>query len=269
MPRFPGTFPADAKIAAEFLILATRSGTSYSECGMNRGLCGVMIVTVTEDEWLACIHPKPMLAYLRGPGRATRTNLGRRKLRLFGCSCCRRAWAALADERSRQAVEQAEHYADGRIDSQGLWRAYGPARQAFDDAVQRRQATANAALIVLDLKAWGAASVWRTLASKQSTRLTNSTPEKEQAAQAALLRCIFGNPFRSVIHDPAWRTWRDGLLVSMARQMYGSRDFSAMPILADALEEAGCTNSDILSHCRSSGEHVRGCWVIDLLLGKE
>jgi hypothetical protein len=88
------------------------------------------------------------------------------------------------------------------------------------------------------------------------------------AAQTALLRDIFGNPFRLVIFDPAWLTWHDGLLVSMARQMYDSRDFSDMPILADALEEAGCSNADILGHLRGPGPHVRGCWAIDWCLGK-
>ena len=83
-----------------------------------------------------------------------------------------------------------------------------------------------------------------------------------------LLHEAFGNPFRSVALDPAWLSWHDGLLVSMARQMYESRDFTDMPILADALEEAGCTDQDILGHCRSRSEHVRGCWVVDLVLGK-
>jgi hypothetical protein len=90
----------------------------------------------------------------------------------------------------------------------------------------------------------------------------------ESAAQALLLKDIFGNPFRPVIVDPAWLTWHDALLVSMAQQMYESRDFRDMPVLADALEEAGCTNQDILDHCRQPDEHVRGCWVIDALLGK-
>jgi hypothetical protein len=83
-----------------------------------------------------------------------------------------------------------------------------------------------------------------------------------------LMRCIFGNPFRPATLNPAWLTWHDGLLISMAQQMYDSRDFTDMSILADALEEAGCTNQDILDHCRSGGEHVRGCWVVDLVLGK-
>jgi hypothetical protein len=54
----------------------------------------------------------------------------------------------------------------------------------------------------------------------------------------------------------------------MARKMYDSRDFSDMPVLADALEEAGCQDADILVHLRGPEPHVRGCWVVDLLLGK-
>ena len=83
--------------------------------------------------------------------------------------------------------------------------------------------------------------------------------------QAALLRDIFGNPFRPVAFDPTWCT-ADSLTI--AGRMYESRDFSAMPILADALEEAGCTNPDVLLHCREPGVHVRGCWVVDGVLGK-
>ncbi len=66
--------------------------------------------------------------------------------------------------------------------------------------------------------------------------------------------------------EPSWLTWQGGLVVSMARWMYESRDFSDMPILADALEDAGCPNQDILAHCRSGGDHERGCWVVDVLL---
>jgi hypothetical protein len=92
----------------------------------------------------------------------------------------------------------------------------------------------------------------------------------EEEAQSVLLRDVSGPlPFRSISLDPAWLTWHGGLLVSMAQRMYDSRDFSDMPVLADALEEAGCTDQDIVGHCRSGGEHFRGCWVIDALLGKE
>jgi hypothetical protein len=90
---------------------------------------------------------------------------------------------------------------------------------------------------------------------------------EEQVRQSVLLRDIFGNPFRPVAFASAWRT---DTAVALARTMYESRDFSAMPILADALQDAGCDNDAILSHCRDANQpHVRGCWVVDLVLGKE
>ncbi|MBY0459193.1 MAG: hypothetical protein K2V38_17825 [Gemmataceae bacterium] len=81
-----------------------------------------------------------------------------------------------------------------------------------------------------------------------------------------MFRDIFGNPFRPVVFLPDWRT---STAVALAAQMYDLRDFSAMPILADALQDAGCDSDDILGHCRGDGPHVRGCWVVDLVLGKE
>jgi hypothetical protein len=91
--------------------------------------------------------------------------------------------------------------------------------------------------------------------------------EREFALQALRLRDIIGNPFRPVSFSPEWRT---GTAVALGLQMYESRDFSAMPILADALQDAGCESEDILNHCRDEKQvHVRGCWVVDLVLGKE
>jgi hypothetical protein len=87
-----------------------------------------------------------------------------------------------------------------------------------------------------------------------------------QARQADLMRCVYGNPYRSVASDAAWLT---SSVVPLAQGIYDDRAFDRLPILADALEDAGCTNADILSHCRKPGEHARGCWVVDLLLGKE
>ena len=83
------------------------------------------------------------------------------------------------------------------------------------------------------------------------------------------MRDIFGNPFRSASVNPLWLTWNDGTIPNLARALYDDRAFDRLPILGDALEDAGCVNADILAHCRSGGEHVRGCWVVDLLLGKE
>jgi hypothetical protein len=79
---------------------------------------------------------------------------------------------------------------------------------------------------------------------------------------------LFGNPFRPVSLEPAWLAWRDGTVRRLAAAIYEERRFADLPVLADALEEAGCDNPDILDHCRGGGEHVRGCWVVDLILGK-
>jgi hypothetical protein len=107
---------------------------------------------------------------------------------------------------------------------------------------------------------------------KPDSNLADNHPNWEVARkvggdrQPTLLREIFGNPFRPVPFSQAWRT---DTTLALARQMYEARDFSAVPILADALQDAGCDNEDILNHCRAPGVHVRGCWVVDLVLGKE
>jgi hypothetical protein len=91
-------------------------------------------------------------------------------------------------------------------------------------------------------------------------------PNANNATHAQFLRDIVGNPFRPVSFSPTWRT---PTAVALAQGMYDSRDFSAMPILADALQDAGCDSNVILAHCRDPhATHVRGCWVVDLVLGK-
>jgi hypothetical protein len=126
----------------------------------------------------------------------------------------------------------------------------------------------------LHLNAHGAESVagWSrfTLALAETGLWDHPTVHPAEVAEAdhqcRLLRDIFGNPFRPVTFSSEWRT---DTVLTLARQMYASRDFGAMPILADALQDAGCENDDILNHCRGPGPHVRGCWVVDLVLGKE
>ncbi|HJZ60331.1 MAG TPA: hypothetical protein VKE74_35635 [Gemmataceae bacterium] len=94
-----------------------------------------------------------------------------------------------------------------------------------------------------------------------------TTEAAEQAVQVALLRDIFGNPFRPVAVDPRWLT---SDVVALARGIYEGRAFDRLPILADALQDAGCENADILGHCRDPQlAHIRGCWVVDLVLGKQ
>jgi hypothetical protein len=91
-------------------------------------------------------------------------------------------------------------------------------------------------------------------------------PKAVERAWAACLRDIFANPFRPVRFNPDWRTTE---AVQLAKRMYNAREFAAMPILANGLEDAGCENTDILDHCRGTGPHVRGCWVLDLVMGKK
>jgi hypothetical protein len=98
------------------------------------------------------------------------------------------------------------------------------------------------------------------------TTARSNAMNSERAAQCHLLNDIFGNPFHPASFNPAWRT---RTAVNLAHAIYDERAFDRMPILGDALEEAGCTNADILDHCRQPGEHVKGCWVVDSVLGKE
>jgi hypothetical protein len=97
-------------------------------------------------------------------------------------------------------------------------------------------------------------------------RRLSAVREPEIAAQVALVRCVFGNPFRPVTLAPAWLT---ASVRQLAQAIYDDRAFDRLPILADALEDVGCDNADVLGHCRQGGEHVRGCWVVDLVLGRE
>ena len=103
-------------------------------------------------------------------------------------------------------------------------------------------------------------------AAKENRWQDDASRREAYEEQAVLLRDTFGNPFRSAPVDPAWRT---PTATAIAQSIYDERRFRDLPILADALEEAGCTNHEVLRHCREPGEHVRGCWVVDLVLGKE
>jgi hypothetical protein len=92
--------------------------------------------------------------------------------------------------------------------------------------------------------------------------------KRAEASQVLLLKDIVGNPFRAVVVNPGWLAWNDGTVVRIAQGIYDERAFDRLPVLGDALEEAGCDNDDILDHCRQPGQHVRGCWLVDLLTGR-
>jgi hypothetical protein len=161
-------------------------------------------------------------------------------------------------------VEVAEKFADNLVSKAELM-------AAMDEALDAMRGTASRTVAwVGDHGTWQAARMI-VVSIQQSQMAADAKDWRERAAVLSrrLLRCVFGNPFRSATLPSPCYTWHGSLLVSMAQRMYDARDFADMPILADALEEAGCTNADILNHSRQPGEHVRGCWVADLLLGKE
>jgi hypothetical protein len=216
---------------------------------------------MTEAEWLACTDPGPMLEFLRGKASD-------RKLRLFACAAVRRAWHCLTDERSRRAAEMAERYADGEATRKEVYVAWDSAVVA--DGTRWSQACpsdedvpANAACWCAYTSERAAKAAW--LAADGACRFLQ---HQDRTAHITLLRCIFGNPFRRNGFNRLWSAGNEGAVGKMAQAVYHERAFDRLPILADALEDAGCDNADILSHCRGPGPHVRGCWVVDLILGK-
>jgi hypothetical protein len=222
---------------------------------------------MTEAEWLACTDPTPMLEYVRGKASD-------RKLRLFARACCRRIWHLLNDLQSRQAVEAAERFADGVAKRRQLHRANRNAHAACETvrlATRDMQSPPYQAAWAAQLasgKGFGEGSGAAVGAAWFAAEATRGK-DVERDAQVAFCRDLFGSlPFRSVTLDPMVFTWNGGTVPKLAQAIYGERRFGDLPILADALEEAGCSDQDILSHCRSEGPHVRGCWVVDLLLGK-
>jgi hypothetical protein len=225
---------------------------------------------VTEAEWLATTDPQPMLDFLRG--RASE-----RKLRLFACANCRSAWHLLEDdrsarhlfedERSRAAVDATERYADGAATAKELDAAYRRYRRLVLRTVA--QPTPERYKPALHALGTAASRLPRDL-------LVRVLPGVVGPASPDLLRDIF-QPFRTVpAVDLALLAWNDGTVPRLARTAYENRDLPAgtltparLALLADALEDAGCADAVLLGHLRGPGPHVRGCWVVDLLLGKE
>ena len=257
---------------------------------------------LTEAEWLACADPKVLL-------RKAQFRNSRRKSRLFAVACCRAVWPHFVDDRSRRAVEVAERHADGLATDEELQVAATEAGRAHQEifAVLGKVGSSLewAAQFVANANPFHAVNtvVWMV----RWPRLHHSTPctlerrtglaavlrgrwkviplseplptGADKESECRLIRDIYRNPASPVTFAPAWRT---PTVLALVRQMYESRDFSPMPILADALQDAGCDDPAILDHCRGSAvlpacgrpqarqePHCRGCWLVDELLGKE
>jgi len=253
---------------------------------------------MTEAEWNACTDPQPMLAFLNG-------RISPRKQQLFAVACCLRVTDLIPTDASKECVLTTERYADSAADDAELERAVEASIAACSREPElRRQRGSPWSLVDVQAinavsrvhrgngqgteHAAAAARAWDVCIKKArageagygveaddfSQRLQDRTFRLERAmeyaGQADVLRDLLGLlPFRSIAMEQNWLAWNNGTVPKLARAIYEERSYDRLPILADALEDAGCTNADILSHCRQPGEHCRGCWVVDLLLGKE
>jgi hypothetical protein len=277
---------------------------------------------MTEAEWAVCQDPEKMLDYLSGRGSD-------RKLRLFGCGCCRRVWGAIPSDRNREAVmaverfpetPPTEEYPEGWSDHPVLGEALSASSTIESVPLYAKLATSGSVEDQVEFQSmlaklvascnveyqhmlaqppydyltmptfepayWAVKSLGRTYYKRtpldyaklvaryaaESAAAAGRERAEEEEAQAGLLRCIFGNPFRPVALD---RSWKTPTALAIAQAAYDDRivpaghlDAAHLAILADALEDAGCTNAELLGHLRGPGPHVRGCWALDAILGK-
>jgi hypothetical protein len=238
---------------------------------------------MTEAEWVACADPERMLAFLVPRERGRPARVSDRKVRLFEVACCRRIWPLITGGPWREAVVLAERYADGEVGDRGRRAAASKARptqmlmglptlNAGVAALRTTEKTCGKTYFLGNASAavaYAANRSDRPFAQGVRYRAARST---EMNAQVGLARCVFGNPFRPVTMAPAWRTPD---VIGLAQAAYENRilpsgglDQQHLTILADALEDAGCSDRALLDHLRGPGVHVRGCWAVDALLGK-
>jgi hypothetical protein len=233
---------------------------------------------MTEAEWDACTEPQKMLEWLRFAGEA-----GERKRRLFAAACCRHIWPLVPPRGCRKAVEVAERHADGEVSDRDLHEACEQAIKALHELRRTTQglgaeASAHAAWCwALFSLTPGQLAAERTADSVAALgEATRQVPQQEKEWQANILRDIFGNPFRPLPPiGPSLLNQNDGLVRRLAQAAYDHRDLPSgtldtarLAVLADAMEEAGCADAEVLSHLRSEGTHVHGCFALDAVLGK-
>jgi hypothetical protein len=222
---------------------------------------------VNEDDWLRSTDPQAIVRFLlqRSPPPDPR------KLRLFACACARRLWPQVKHTRWREIVLTAERFADGRVGRRQLEQAHRGARwisqAAYNNWLANPGKDSNGVsvgyiIVALTERDPGDAAL---SAARSAVSIKGSA---ESAVQSALVRDLFGNPFRPPPAPAAWLGHPDETVLRLARVLYDEGRFADLPVLGDALEDAGCTDEQVLGHCRSSGPHVRGCWLLDAVLGK-
>ena len=216
---------------------------------------------MTEAEWLACEEPCEMLEFLRG-------RISARKLRLFVCAGCYLYSDHFCDESEWEALQVGERHAAGLASTEELEQA---SATVWENTIDERGKVSFALSAVMT----NVHDAARRLCLGVIGLVPNppTVPPRlglliEWRPLVSILRDVAGNPFCQIDATQDWLSWNDGTVRKIAQAIYDERAFDCMPILADALEDAGCDNADMLAHCRGPGPHVRGCWVVDLLLGK-
>jgi hypothetical protein len=212
---------------------------------------------MTEQEWLACGDPLQLLDRIESESR--------RKVRLLACAACRHVWCEVRDERCRDELRAAEQLADGCASHTMLETASWEAELAYEEARHSVRPEVLALYSAISLTV-GEVDVADLAAIFRATADLAPFGKNARLTQADLIREIFGNLFRQLAFDVMWRTTDVRLL---AEGIYAANAFDRMPILADALQEAGCDSDELLNHLRDPHAiHVRGCWSLDLILGK-
>jgi hypothetical protein len=232
---------------------------------------------VTEEEWLDLAPCDLWKVWCSMPFPEGDDEPERKKL-LLVAHLVRQVADQMTDPVFVAVIEAGEKAADGLISQEEMWAAHERARELYATMPQPHEAAQDAANVArrflyeqnetAEMVIWGAGSRAAHLAGGKEKKAVAARTEAEKAMRALIRRLInevHGNPFRPVAFSPAWRT---DAVMSLARQMYDTREFTAMPILADALEEAGCTTAAVLDHCRNADLHVRGCWALDLVLAR-
>jgi hypothetical protein len=216
---------------------------------------------MTEAEWTECEDLLEMLYVLNYDYRQPAA----RKLRLFACACCQSVWPDLRDDNVRNALEVAQRLADGLADERDCEAAI----LALDIPDDPNLPIGPAVRCAMGCLAPNIKNSCAAVANDAAWANGPRAEVTERRRQCDLLRDIFGPlPFRPAIVEGHWLTWNGGAVVKLAEAVYDNWDFARLPILADALEDAGCIDPAFLPHLRGSGLHVRGCWAIDMLLGK-
>lgn len=215
---------------------------------------------MTEAQWHRCTRLDRMLQHLQA-----NAIVSARRLRLFACACCRRV-GPLLDEPGRRAIQAAESFADGRATPAELEKEHAAANRWYARSADNPRGIALSRAVLLTT-APGAFFDNRLVVEMAALTARAAGQRTEPKAQRKLLADLFGNPFRPASFNSEWRTWQGSTVVKLTQVIYNECRFEGLPVVADALEEAGCTSAAMLGHCRSGGEHARGCWLVDAVLG--